>query len=81
MEVASAMAEGVRQCMGADIGLATTGIAEFDKKTKTAPHAWIAFAGPDGIEPRHVRLYGDRNNTRARCADLVQVLALKLLRK
>lgn len=81
MEVASAMAEGVRDRMGADIGLATTGFAEFDPETQSAPHAWIALAGPDGTEPRHVRLYGDRNNTRARCADLVQILALKLLRK
>ena len=78
-EVATAMAEGARKRLGADIGLATTGIAEADPETRTAPHAWIAVAGPDGTEPRHVRLYGDRNNARARCADLIQVLALKLL--
>ncbi|MEZ4685845.1 MAG: CinA family nicotinamide mononucleotide deamidase-related protein [Bacteroidia bacterium] len=78
-EVASAMAEGARKRLGADIGLATTGIAEADPESGTAPHAWIAVAGPEGTEPRHVRLYGDRNNARARCADLLLVLALKLL--
>ncbi|MFK7972800.1 MAG: CinA family nicotinamide mononucleotide deamidase-related protein [Bacteroidia bacterium] len=76
--VVSAMAEGARKKLGADIGLATTGFAEAEPG-QSFPHAWIAVATPDKVHVRHVRLYGDRNHTRMRCAEMLMVLALKCL--
>ena len=70
------MAIGVRAKLRADVGVATTGLAERDSVSGTPPHAWVAAAFPDKVISQHVRLYGDRNETRARCADaaLIQVV-------
>lgn len=77
--VAKAMALGVKSKLGADVGISTTGLAERNDETGTPPHAWIAVAHPGGVAARHVRLYGDRNETRARCAELAMILAFKHL--
>lgn len=49
--VALAMAAGVRERLGADLGLATTGVAGPDPQDGAAPGTFhVAVAGPDGAE-------------------------------
>ncbi len=76
-ECARAMAVGVRRLLGADIGLATTGIAGPTGGTPTKPVGlvYIAIAHARGIEVRELRLSGSRrgNKHSAACE------ALKLL--
>jgi len=74
--VAEAMAAGVRARLGADVGVATTGVAGPE------PHAgepvgsvWIAVATPDGAVSEHLNLPGSRAAIRT---DTVQA-ALELL--
>lgn len=61
-EVATAMAAGVRELAGADIGLATTGIAGPGGATPTKPVglAYLAVATPAGTTVREHRWSGDR---------------------
>jgi nicotinamide-nucleotide amidase len=77
-EVAVAMARGVRERLGADYGLATTGVAGPDDVDGVpAGTAYVAVSGPAGVE-RSVALAipGGRDRVRR----LVVVHALDLLR-
>jgi nicotinamide-nucleotide amidase len=67
-EVARAMAEGVRARLGADIGLAFTGIAGPDGGTAEKPVGLVhwAAAGPTGTEARDRVFIGDRQAIRRR---------------
>lgn len=50
-DVALAMAVGVRERLGADLGLATTGVAGPDPQDGAAPGTFhVAVVGPDGAE-------------------------------
>lgn len=77
--VARVMAEGVRVCCGADIGVAITGIAGPDGGTLEKPVGlvYIAAAGKGGLLSRELRLAGDRETTR----EAAVLLALDLVRK
>jgi nicotinamide-nucleotide amidase len=76
-EVAEAMAEGVRRVLGADVGVAITGIAgpEADGTGKPVglTHVWVD--GPEGGEGRRFVFTGDRwANRRAAVAEALKLL-------
>lgn len=61
-EVARAMAEGIRERLGASYGLAVTGIAGPGGGSEAKPvgTVWIGLAGPGGTEAGMHRFSGDR---------------------
>jgi len=62
-EVAVAMAEGVRHRLGADLGIAVTGVAgPSESERKPAGLIFVAVAGPGDAAPRVERL--DRDHGR-----------------
>lgn len=68
-EVAGALADGVRQRLGADVGLATTGVAGPDPQDDQPPGTvHVAVASAAGVEVRSydgaARLVGDRDQIR-----------------
>jgi len=78
--VAAAMANGVRERSGTDIGLSVTGIAGPDGGTATKP-VGLVFVGVDGGEgetiTREFRFHGDRNVIKQRSSQA----AFDLLRR
>ncbi|MEG3614895.1 CinA family protein [Isoptericola haloaureus] len=65
-DVAGAMATGVRSATGADVGLATTGVAGPDPQDGRAPGlVFVAVATPTATEVRRCDLDGDRAAVRA----------------
>lgn len=78
-ECARAMAEGVRRLLGADLGLATTGIAGPGGATPTKPVGlvYIALAHPRGTIVREHRFVGARRGNKHSAAQE----ALELLRE
>ena len=77
--VALAMARGVRQRLGADIGMATTGIAGPTGGTeeKSVGTVWIAFADASGERAVRLQLSTDRELN----IGVTAVLALDLVRR
>ncbi|MEV6161738.1 nicotinamide-nucleotide amidohydrolase family protein [Streptomyces sp. NPDC052052] len=65
-EVARQMATGVRRVLGADWGMATTGVAGPDPQDgKPVGTVYVAVAGPDGAEKvTALRLNGERADIR-----------------
>ncbi|MFF2009863.1 CinA family protein [Streptomyces sp. NPDC058195] len=65
-EVARQMAAGVRRVLGADWGVATTGVAGPDKQDgKAVGTVYVAVSGPDGSENvAELRLNGGRTDIR-----------------
>jgi nicotinamide-nucleotide amidase len=65
-EVASAMAKGVRQVAGSDLGLAVTGIAGPDGGTEDKPvgTVFISLAAPDGCWTKRFQFSGSRDEIR-----------------
>ncbi len=60
-EVAAQMALGVRSRLGADVGLATTGVAGPDPQDgHPVGEVWIAVAVGDSVTTRRLELGGDR---------------------
>ena len=76
--VVKTMAEQVRLLMQADIGIATTGIAERDGDIM--PRAWLGYADAHETLARHVSLFTDRNTNIRRCAQYAMQLCLKKVR-
>ena len=74
-----AMAEGVRQRLGADVGVATSGVAGPGGGTPEKPvgTVWIAVAWPGGTDAALLRLSHDRGVT----IGLSTVSALNLVRR
>lgn len=65
-EVATAMAAGVRLALGADYGIATTGVAgPGPADGKPEGTVFVAVSGPAGDEGRALQLAGDRERVRA----------------
>ena len=60
--VAEAMAVGVRRRLGADLGLATTGVAGPDGGTPEAPvgTVWLGLATADGVRSHRLDLGPDQ---------------------
>jgi len=75
-ECARAMAAGARSRLGADVGLAVTGVAGPTEQGKPVGTVVLGVAGPAGATEREIRLPGDRNVVRA----LSTGAALNLLR-
>lgn len=79
-EVARQMADGVRARLGADVGLATTGVAGPDPQDGHPPGTvHVAVATPDDVTVRSLQLSGDRAAIRAGTVDAVLGLAAELL--
>jgi PncC family amidohydrolase len=80
-EAARAMAAGVRQLAGADIGLATTGIAGPGGQTSTKPVglAYVAAATAEAVLVREHHWHGDRHSNRQSSAMAAVALLEELL--
>lgn len=66
------MAEGVRERLGSDWGLATTGVAGPDSQEgQPVGTVHVAVAGPDGSHVQTLALEGSRKQIRARVAHAV----------
>ena len=78
-EVASAMAEGIRQRTGATYGAGITGVAGPGGGTEAKPVGlvFVALAGPDGTQVAERKFPGDREIVRFQSSQL----ALDLLRR
>ncbi|WP_028049875.1 CinA family protein [Cellulomonas sp. URHD0024] len=80
-EVARQMAEAVRERLGADVGLATTGVAGPDPQDGHPPGTvHVAVAAPIGAVVRSLRVPGDRSTVRSGAVDAVLRLALEYVR-
>jgi len=72
--VVLAMAQGVRAVTGADLAIATSGVAGPDGGSPDKPvgTVWVAWASADAARTRRLQLDGDRGQIRA--ASVVQAL-------
>jgi nicotinamide-nucleotide amidase len=69
-QVAAEMAEGVRRLMGADYGVATTGVAGPDPQDGHAVGTvYVAVAGPEGLFGGSLRLSQGRATIRRRTVE------------
>jgi nicotinamide-nucleotide amidase len=65
-DVARQMAERVREVLGADVGVATTGVAGPDPQDGQPPGTvFVAASGPGGTHVRRLHLDGGRADVRA----------------
>jgi competence/damage-inducible protein CinA-like protein len=82
-EVAQAMAAGARERLGADVGLAVTGVAGPDGGTAEKPVGLIYLhaATPEGEKALELRLPGDREAIRSRATAAALHLVRRLLTK
>ena len=80
-EAVAAMASGVRRLVGADLGLATTGIAGPGGATPTKPVglAFVAAVSAERTLVREHRWQGERSSNRASSAHAALRLTLELL--
>jgi nicotinamide-nucleotide amidase len=81
--VAHAMAEGARTALGAECGIAITGVAGPGGGTETKPvgTVWVAAVTPHGARAVLHRFPGDRAEIRERSAQAALYLLLSLLRE
>lgn len=83
-QVVLEMAEGVRKTLGADVGIATSGIAGPDGGTDEKPvgTVWIACVGEDGREAIQLKLSKDRVlNIKRSTAGVLMLLERRLRQK
>jgi nicotinamide-nucleotide amidase len=80
--VAEAMAEGVRDRLGATTGVATTGVAGPDPaEGKPVGMVFVAVAGPGGLASRQLALTGGREEIRAATVESVLSLLIGALQE
>jgi nicotinamide-nucleotide amidase len=79
-DAAMAMADGVRTRLGADVGLATTGVAGPDPQEGVrVGTVFLGMAIGDRVEAQYVRLPGDRERIRQfSCITILNLLRLTL---
>ncbi|MGZ0711188.1 CinA family protein (plasmid) [Coraliomargarita sp. W4R53] len=78
--VAAQMAEGVCRALGADVGLATTGVAGPDSQDgKPVGTVYLAVATPEGTDVISLLLDGDRAAIRQQSVEKVFALCLARL--
>ena len=76
-EVATALAEGVRQRLSATFGVATTGVAGPDpQEGRPVGEVYVAVAGPGGVVVRQLDLSAAGDRGRVRRAAVAAALAL-----
>jgi nicotinamide-nucleotide amidase len=64
-EAAKAMADGVRRLLGADVGLAITGVAgPAEQDGQPVGTVWLGIAIGDDVDAVHLRMPGDRKRIR-----------------
>jgi nicotinamide-nucleotide amidase len=79
-DVAAQMAAGAARVLGADVGLATTGVAGPDPQDGHPPGlVHVAVRTPEGASVRSVRLEGGRDAVRQGSAHAVIELAVRLV--
>ena len=79
-QVAAQMASGARTSLGADVGLATTGVAGPESQDGHPPgEVYVAVRTPSGAQVRRLGLAGDRERVRAGAVDAVLELATEML--
>lgn len=78
-EVARQMAKGARRLLGADVALATTGVAgPGPGEGHPAGTVWLACDAPAGVDVRRLTLTGDRAAVRAGAVSEALRLALEV---
>ncbi len=78
--VAEQMASGARRVLGSTYGLATTGVAgPTEQDGQPVGRAFIAVAGPSGVQVRQLDLDGDRDAIREECTGAVLQMLSQLL--
>ncbi|KQY44677.1 CinA family protein [Cellulomonas sp. Root137] len=81
-DVARAMAAGARRRLGADVGLATTGVAGPDPQDGHPPGTvHVAVATPEGTRVESLQLVGSRAAVRAQTVDAVLALGVEFVRR
>jgi nicotinamide-nucleotide amidase len=80
-EAAKAMAHGVRERLGADVGVAVTGVAGPDGGTEDKPVGlvFVHAVGPEAEEARRTDFPGDREMVRGRATAAALHLVRRLL--
>ena len=80
-EAAVAMAKGVRKLMGADVGIAVTGVAgPAEQDGQPVGTVFFALALDGRVEAMHAQLPGDRERVRQfACISLLNLLRMRLL--
>ena len=80
-EVAESMAAGVRQVLGADVGIATTGVAGPEPLDGArVGSVWISVMTPDVVVSRHLDFVGDRGAIRSQACQEAIAMALEATR-
>jgi nicotinamide-nucleotide amidase len=80
-EAATAMAEGVRRLLKADVGISVTGVAGPDEQDgQPVGTVFMGLAVGDEVEAVHIKLPGDRRRIREfACISLLDLLRRRLL--
>lgn len=79
-DVAAQMAEGARRVLGADVGIATTGVAGPDPQNGSpVGTVYIAVTTPDGSTVEALALHGSRADIRAQTVERALMLCLTML--
>lgn len=81
-ECAKAMAEGVRERLGATYGIATTGVAgPAEQEGKPVGQVFVAVAGSGPAAVEELALSGDRDQIRRSTVEHALELTLRVLRR